>query len=129
MQKDFKWRSLSVISKLKSGGIDNTKALIPVRSNVSISEDNIILFYLMYLHWCDHNSGGKVKGSDASGNLFTDIVRYMVIGLKSNAPYVSQSVPKANMSGLWLKNELETTKCVVLQAGFSLNMAFDCSNW
>ena len=82
----------------------------------------------MYLQQCDQYSGGKVEGSDANGNLFTGIVCYMVIGLKSNVPYVVRAVPKVNLSGQWLKNELETTIDVVMQAGFSVSMAFDCSN-
>ena len=49
MQNEFKLPSLSVFSKLKSGEIDNTKALIALKSKGSISEDVIILFYDMFL--------------------------------------------------------------------------------
>ena len=52
----------------------------------------------------------------------------MVIGLESNVPYVVRAVMKVNLSGHWLKNELETTIDVVMQAGFSVSMAFDRSN-
>ena len=66
--------------------------------------------------------------SDAIGNLFTGKVCYMVLGLKPNVPYVVRAVPKVNLSGHWLKNELKTTMDVVMQAGFSVSLGFDCSN-
>ena len=111
MQKEFKLPSLSVISKLKSGGIE---ALIAIKNNGSIFEDIIILFDEIYLQQCDQYSGRKAAGSDANGNLFTGIVCYMVIGLKSNEPYVVCAEPKVNLSGQWLKNELNTTMDVVM---------------
>ena len=39
-----------------------------------------------------------------------------------------RAVPNFNLSGQWLTNEMETTIDAVMQAGFSVNMAFDCSN-
>ena len=115
------------MSKLKSGGNDNSKALIALRGINSISEPVLKLFDEMYLHQCDQYSGGKVEGSYANGNLFTGLVCYMVIGLKSNVPYVVRAVSNVNLSGKWLKNELETTLDVVRQAGISVSMAFDFS--
>ena len=67
MQKEFKLPTLSVTSRLKSEGIDNTKAHIALRSNGSISENVIILFDEMYLQKCDQYSRGKGEGSDANG--------------------------------------------------------------
>ena len=125
VQKYFKLPSLSVISKLKSGRIDTTKALIALRSNGSISNDVIILFDEIILQQCDQHSRGKVEGSDANGNLITGIVCYMVFGTKSNVPYFVRAVPKVNLSGQWRKNELETTIDFVMQAGFSVNMAVE----
>ena len=69
-----------------------------------------------------------MEGSDTNGNLFTGIVCYMVIGPKSDVPYVVRAVPKVNLSGQSLKNELETIIDVVMQTGFFVSMAFDFSN-
>ena len=70
-----------------------------------------------------------MEGSDANDNLFTGMVCYMKIGLKPNVPYAVRAVPKVNLSAQWLKNELETAIDVVIQAGFSVSLAFDCSNY
>ena len=69
-----------------------------------------------------------MEGSDANGYLFTGILYYMVTGLKSNVLYVLRAVPKVNLSGLRLRIEMETVVDGVMQAGFSVSMAFKCSN-
>ena len=63
MQKEYKLLSLSVIAKLKSGGIDNSKTIAALKANGSISEDVILLCDKMYLQQCDQYYGGKVEGS------------------------------------------------------------------
>ena len=99
MQKGYNLPSFSVLSKLKSGGIDNIKAIAALRAANSISEDFVILYDKMYLQQCDQYSGGKVEGSDSDGNLFTGIVCFMIVGLKSSEFYVIRALPKIHLSG------------------------------
>ena len=93
MQKEYNLPSLSFIAKLKLGGIDNIKALAALKAANSISEDVVILYDEMYLEQCDQYSGGKVEGLDTDGNLYTEIVCFMIVGLKSSESYVIRAVP------------------------------------
>ena len=70
----------------------------------------------------------KTEDFDVNGSLLTGIVCYMVGSLKLNVPYVVRAVTKINLSGQLLKKEVETTIDVVMQAGFSVSMAFDSRN-
>ena len=117
MQKEFKLPSQSVLAKLKSGGVDNIKTLVVLKANGSTSED-VILYDEIYLQQCDQYSRGRVEGSDANDNLRTRIVCYIIIELKSSGPYVIRAVPRVNLSGGWLKDELELTLIVTIEFGF-----------
>ena len=97
------------------------KTLAALKANGNISQAVIVLFEEMYLLQCDEYSGGKVEGSDADGNLYTRIVCFMIIGLKSNEPFVVNAMPKVSLSGPWLREELESTLNVVTEAGFSVS--------
>ena len=72
----------SVLAKLKSGGIDEIKALAALKAANSISKDVVILYDEMYLQQCDQYSIGKVEGSDTDENLYTGIACFMIVGLK-----------------------------------------------
>ena len=111
MQKGYNLPSFSVLAKLKSGGIDNIKALAALKAANSISEDVVILYDEMYLQQCDQYSGGKVEGSDTDENLYIGIVCFMIVGLKLGESYDIRAVPKINLSGPWLEKELEKTTC------------------
>ena len=78
----------------------------------------------MYLQQCDEYSGGKVEGSDTDGNLYSGIVCFMIVGLKSSESYVIRAVPKIHLSGPWLKEELKKTLHVVIGAGSSVSMVY-----
>ena len=78
----------------------------------------------MYLQQCDQYSGGKVEGSDTDGNLYTGIVCFMTVGLKSIESYVIRAVTKVNFSGHWWEEELEKTLRVAIGAGFSVSTVY-----
>ena len=124
MQKEYNLPSFSVLAKLKSVGIDNIKALAALKAANSISEDVVILYDEMYGEQCDQYSGGKVEGSDTDWNLYTGIVCFMIVELKSSESYVIRAVPKINLSGPWLKKELEKTLHVVIGARCSVSMVY-----
>ena len=124
IQKEYNLPSFSFLAKLKSGGIDNIKSLAALKAANSISEDIVILYDEMYLEQCDEYSGGKVEGSDTDGNLYTGIVCFMIVGLKSSESYVIRAVPKVHLSGPCLKEELQKTLHVVTGAGFSVSMVY-----
>ena len=118
MQKEYNLPSLSHISKLKSSGIDAVKALVSLKANGNMSGDVVLLFDEMYLQQCQQYTGGNLEGCYASGSMYNGIVSFMLVGLKSNVPFVVRAVPKIKLSGVWLRDEIVKTVDVVIEAGF-----------
>ena len=104
--EEFKMPSLSLLKNLTSGKIDPVTSLKVLKENGSISEDVILLFDEMYLQKCEEYVGGKTVGTDEDGELYKGVVCFMIIGLKSNIPYIISTVPEKEIRGEWLKDEL-----------------------
>ena len=58
----------------------------------------------MYLQKCEEYFGGEMVGTDEDGELYKGVVCFMIIGLKSSAPYILSTVPKKEIRGEWLKD-------------------------
>ena len=57
------------------------------------------MFDEMYLQKREEYAGGKLIGADTVGNLFKDIVCFMITGLKENTPVVVKAVPEVEVNG------------------------------
>ena len=60
----------------------------------------------MCLQKCVEYFGGEMIGSDEKGELYNEIVCFMIVGLKEFIPYVIKSSPEITLHAAWLKNEL-----------------------
>ena len=47
----------------------------------------------MYLEKTTQYHSGKYSGADYAGNLYKDIVAFMIMGLKELIPYIVQAIP------------------------------------
>ena len=83
-----------------------------------ISEDVILLFDEMYLQKSEEYSGGKTTGTNEDGELYKGVVCFMIIGTKSNTPYVIHSAPEIRIDGSWIKSELLKCMEVLENSGF-----------
>jgi hypothetical protein len=74
----------------------------------------------MYLQKCEEYSGGETYGKDKDGELYKGIVSFMIVGLKSNVPYVVKTLPEKEIFGEWVKDEL--LKCLkdLQESGFNV---------
>lgn len=110
LQNEFNLPSISFLRKLTSGNIDAMASANLLKSSGNISEDVILIFDEIYLQKCEEFNGGNVTGADDHGELYKGLMCFMIVGLKSNIPFVISSVPEKEISGEWLKDEI--LKCV-----------------
>ena len=66
----------------------------------------ILFFDEMYLQKCEEFVGSELVGADEGGELYKDIVSFMIVGLTQNIPYLFKALPETKISGEWLIEEL-----------------------
>lgn len=108
--REFNLPSISFLRKLVSGKLDSEASVKLLKDNGAISEDVILMFDEIYLQKCEEYSGGETIGADEMGELYKGLMCFMIVGLKSNVPFVVRSVPEKEISGDWLKEQIE--KCI-----------------
>ena len=74
--------------------------------NGSVSQDVMLLHDEIYVQKSEEYVGGVSYVTDASGLLYKGVVCFMIIGLKSNVPYIIRSVPETEIKINWLKEEI-----------------------
>jgi hypothetical protein len=120
MMKEFKLPSLSLLQKVVAGKLDTMKVAKTLKDKGNISEDIIVMFDEMYLQKCEEYSGGETYGADKDGQLFKGIVSFMIVGLKSNIPYVVKTVPEREIFGEWVKEEMLDCLKKLQESGFNV---------
>ena len=67
----------------------------------------LFFFNEMYLQQsCEYHSG-RLTGQDKEGNLYKGVIVFMIAGLKKSLPYVIKAIPETNITGDFIKNEIE----------------------
>ena len=69
-----------------------------LKENVCISKDAMLLFDEMYLQKCEEYVGGETVGTYEDSELYKGVVCFMVIGLKTNVPYIISTVPEREIA-------------------------------
>ena len=103
-----------------AGDIDTAKAAESLLRSGSISTDVMLLFDEIYVQKSEEYVGGASYGADEQGQLYKGVVCFMIIGLKSNLPYVIRSVPEINIKGEWLKGEILSCIGDLQKIGFNV---------
>ena len=49
---------------------------------------------------------GKLIGCDDNGNLFKEIMTFMIVGVRKNVPFVVKAVPESKIEGKWLYGQI-----------------------
>ena len=120
MSEEFKLPSLSLLQKLTAGKIDTTKCAQLLKESGKISEDVILMFDEMFLQKCEEYSGGETYGADEDGNLYKGVLSFMIVGLKSNVPYVVKTLPEKEITGIWIKDALLSCIKSLHTSGFNV---------
>ena len=116
--KEFPLPSFSLLSKIQRGGVDSLKALKCLREKGKISEDLILMADEMYLQKASEWESGDYIGADEDGVLYKGIVTFMVVGVKTNTPYVIKASPEVSINGSWLANEIDGCISLLGESGF-----------
>ena len=98
------------------------KALKMMKDKNAISDDVIVMYDEMYLQQCEEYAAGKVEGSNDDGELYNGVLAFMVIGLQKNVPFIVRAVTKTKLTAEMIKEELEKTLDVVMEAGFNVSL-------
>ena len=64
------------------------------------------MFDEIYLQKCEKYMSGESFGANENCELFKGMMCFMIIGLKSNVPYMIKTVPEQEIKGKWLKDEI-----------------------
>jgi hypothetical protein len=95
---EFNLPSVSFLRKLTSGKIDAISSVKLLKSKGKISGDVILMFDEIYLQKCEEFHGGESTGADETGELYKGLMCFMIVGLKSNIPFVVNAVPEKKQS-------------------------------
>ena len=74
----------------------------------------------IYVQKSEEYVGGMSYGTDANGQRCKRVVCFMIVGLKSNVPYIIRSVPETEIKGKWLKEEILRVIDVLHEVGFNV---------
>ena len=80
----FPLPSVFLLNKKQQGGVNSKRALMILRENGKISNDCILMVDEMHLEKATQYHSGKYVGADDEGNLYKDIVAFMIVGLRVN---------------------------------------------
>ena len=120
LMEEFKLPSVSLLRRITAGKIDALKTAKVLRDNGNISEDVILMFDEMFLQKCAEYSGGETVGAEENGELYKGVMYFMIVGLKTNVPYIIKAIPEKEIDGGWLKNELLDCLNVLQENGFNV---------
>ena len=67
--------------------------------------DCVLLLDEMYLQKSVQHHSGNFVGKDEEGNLYTEIVDFIIASLKQSVPFVVKSLQEVLISGDWLKQK------------------------
>ena len=94
--------SFSLLNKIQQGGVDALEVLKTLYEKGSFSRDSILMTDEMYLQKFAQYQSGEHVGVDEEGNLYREIVTFMVVGSKQSIPFVGQAIPEVTFNGQWL---------------------------
>ena len=49
---------------------------------------------------------GEIISANENNELYEGLLSFMIVGLKENVPYIIKSVPKRNIDGKWIKEQI-----------------------
>ena len=75
-----------------------------VSQDVMLFYDDIYIYIYMFRKVKSSYAGGVSYGTDANGQLYKVVVCFMIVGLKSNVPYIIRSVPETEIKETVLYN-------------------------
>ena len=113
MAKEFNLPCVSTLQKMVSGKLDVSAVAKALKESGSISTDVIVIFDEIYLQKCEEYFGGETFGVDENGDIFKGMLCFMLVGLKSNTPFIIKCVPEREVNGDFVMNNLkECLQCL-----------------
>lgn len=107
---------LSLLRKLRRGGLEQIKATEALLDQSKIEMDIVLLIDKIYLQKCVQYQGSKLVGVDGEGNFFKGVITYFINSLKDSTPFVVK-VPEVKIEGAWLSQQID--ECIKFIAYFN----------
>ena len=121
----FPMPSMSLLNKVKQGGVDSLKALKVLREKSEISIDLILMVDEIDLQKVAQYQDGEYVGTDEESNLYKGIVAFMVVVMKQSITFVVQAIPEVTFNGQWLCDKVASNIENLGNAGFCLRGLVD----
>ena len=102
---------LSILKRLTSGEAGSLKISKLLLEKQIVSSDCVLIIDEMYLQKSVQYHSGDFVGQDKEGNLFKELVVFMIVSLKKSIPIVIRPVHKTKITAEWLKFEIN--KCIL----------------
>ena len=84
----------------------------------------IFVFYFLFgeisLQKCEEYFDDDILGSEKNGELYQEIVCFMIVGLKESITYVIKSSPEITVNAVWLRDELFECLDILCQCDFDV---------
>ena len=106
--KHFPLPSVSLLKRLSQRRVEPLKAVKLLLNKRKIDKDIVLLTDEMYLQKEVQFHQGKLIGCDDNGNLFKEIMTFMIVGVRKNVSFVVKAVPESKTlaEGKWLSGQL-----------------------
>ena len=118
--KHFPLPSISHLNHLCQGGVDPIKAIKILFEKEKLDKDVVLLVDEMYLQKEVQYQEGKLIGEQEDGTMFRGIMTFMIVGLRSNVPFVIKAVPEFRIEGSWLAEHITDSLKSLHDAGFQV---------
>ena len=63
---------------------------------------------------------GKLVGADNEGNLYKDVMTFMINNLKKSIPFVIKAIPEIKIEGKWLSEHIDNCITSLNSVGFNV---------
>ena len=104
--EQFPLPSLSLSKKLNKGEMEPIKAVKVLLDQVKIGEDVVLLLDEIYLQKNVQYQGGKLVGVKPEGNLFNDVMAFMLNSLKQSLTFAIKAIHEVKGESLWLSEQI-----------------------
>ena len=114
----FPFPSISLLNRIKKGGVDSIKAIRKLREDGKISSHIVLMVDEMFLQKGTQYQAGDYVGCDENNDLYKGVAIFMIVGLQKSIPFVVQALPEVHISGKWLADKIDNCIGTLCETGF-----------
>ena len=116
--EQFPLPSFSLLKKINKGGVELLKSVKCLLNQNKIDKDVVLLTDEIYLQKEAQYQGGRMIGVDNEGNLYKDVMTFMIVSLKKKFNFVIRAIPEVKIEGKWLADHVDECITSLQENGF-----------